>query len=356
MADYKIGFLAGSLSGAGAQKTILTLSRALRQLSCRTEVFALAEKVDYPIDATDQIRFLSQTRFPQQQRELAGLISSSAAEAPFDLFVTSRAEFYDCIPVNRKYCSVHITPGARIRASSWFGFIRRFRKLQKLRKKFRNKKLIALSEGIRQDLINNLAVDADDVLVIGNPFDIGSIRRLAKVKEMIPEAPYIIHVGSMIPLKRHVDILHAFAQMREKSIRLVLVGKGPLADDLKRVAATLGIADRVVFWGWDPNPYRLIRNARLSILASETEGMPRVLIESLLIGTPAVSTDCPSGPSEVMTGELARFLVPVGDVTQLSRAMESALQHYPEIDQNLAVRFGAEHVARRYLELIDEAG
>ena len=98
----------------------------------------------------------------------------------------------------------------------------------------------------------------------------------------------------------------------------------------------------------------LLKNAALSVLASEAEGSPRALIESLLVGTPAVATDCPSGPSEILIDELAPFLVPVGDVSALATAMDRALCDYPKIPAWIEKRFDSTEVAKYYLALSEE--
>ena len=83
----------------------------------------------------------------------------------------------------------------------------------------------------------------------------------------------------------------------------------------------LGIEDRVLWLGYHHNPYPFIRHAKAMVLASDAEGLPRVLIEALLLHTPVVSVDCPSGPREILTQELADFLVAPDDEAGLARAL-----------------------------------
>lgn len=85
-------------------------------------------------------------------------------------------------------------------------------------------------------------------------------------------------------------------------------------------------------------------------MASESEGLPTVLIESLILGTPVVSTDCPTGPSEILTGEFAEFLSPVGDVAALARNIRKALESYPPINDSFLARFRNDYAIERYLE------
>ena len=84
-------------------------------------------------------------------------------------------------------------------------------------------------------------------------------------------------------------------------------------------------------------------------MSSDSEGLPTVLIESLILGTPVVSTNCPTGPSEILTGDLARFLSPVGDHKSLARNMVDALSGYPAITESIIERYDSKHVAQQYI-------
>ncbi len=350
MGGIKIGFLLGSLSGAGAEKTILTLSRTLQNQGCITEIYILNQKVDYPVVSTDDIYFLSAKSEKDKHVELTSLVDISNKKKPFDLFITSRAEFYDDIPVANKRCSVHITPTAWINSRGFFGNIRKIKKVNKLKKKFSNKKLIALSQGIKSDLVQNLGVAEHLVDIIHNPFNISDIYHSAKA-DFDYDRPYIVYVSSMIPRKRHMDLLKAFSNIQNGEVDLILVGKGPLEEELRQFAKELGISSRVKFWGWDANPYRIISAASLSVLVSEAEGMPRVLIESLLLNIPVVSTDCPSGPNEVLTDDLEQYLVKVGDIHALTKTIDSALEFFPNIKDRFNQRFSHSEIAKQYIEL-----
>lgn len=343
-----IAFLLGSLNGAGAEKTIITLCKHLKILGNNLSLLVLDDVGDYILpEGIELIKISGNTKKEQRLS-----IKKITGALDLDLFVSSRGEFYDAALAKRKFCSVHITPTAWIRDPRW-KFWSIIRKKRKLSKKFSGKNLIALSEGIREDLVHNLNCKQDKIHTINNPFEIQEIRNLAQQGGEIPDSPYIIYVASLIPRKRHVDLLQAFSKLQNKEINLVLLGKGELQSELEALAIKLHIENRVKFLGWNPNPYKMIKNASLSILASEAEGLPRVLVESLILGVPVVSTNCPSGPSEVMTGALRDYLVPVGDVDQLTRKMDAALKSYPDSTDFNIERFSAANVAKRYLELIN---
>lgn len=347
----RIGILVTSLMGAGTEKTILTLAESLARESCDVDLYILRDHCDYsPANGVNCI-WLNTTSNREARKKLS--VEILRREGDYDLFVISNAKYYDAVPVKNKVCSVHITPTAWIQDGAKWKFWSRQRKLRNLSRKFHNRTIIALSGGIRNDLVNNLKVCKNRVVEIVNPFDISAIRRAAEEEGHLPSDRYIVSIASLITRKRHADTIRALAKIRQRDVSLVIVGKGREEQALKKLAIDLGIADRVIFWGWDANPYRLLRHAALSVLASEAEGSPRALIESLLVGTPAVASDCPSGPSEILTGALKPFLTPVGNIQSLIAAIELALDDYPEIPEDIAKRFDSAGVARQYIQLAD---
>lgn len=345
---YTVGLLAGSLKGAGAEKTILTLADFLSRKNCTVTLFLLNEDLDYVAPDYITVIRLDGSHRKDKEKQLGQLTQTTS----YDLFVTSRPDYYPFIHSQHKFISVHISPYSWIQNEKKSS-LSKWLKLSRIKRKYRYRKLIALSEGIRKELVNHLGCKATDITVINNPFDVTTIHSEASKEGPLPDGDYIIYVASFIPRKRHRDLLQAFHQLNT-DLKLVLVGKGPGEQDLQSFAKKLGVSDRVIFWGWDKNPYRLIKHARLSMLTSEAEGLPRTLIESLLLGIPVVSTNCPSGPDEIMIGAFRPFLVPIGDIEQLTAAMQSALAAYPDISQLKLDRFAGEQVADRYLALIEQ--
>jgi glycosyltransferase involved in cell wall biosynthesis len=109
-----------------------------------------------------------------------------------------------------------------------------------------------------------------------------------------------------------------------------------------------GLAGRVIVAGFQQNPYPWMRNARLLVLCSDHEGLPNVLIEALALGTPVVSTDCPSGPREILGAAGAPWLVPCGDAAALAQAMGAALDQRPALDGIDLGRFDADAIVAQW--------
>ncbi|MCK9380428.1 MAG: glycosyltransferase [Sulfuritalea sp.] len=197
------------------------------------------------------------------------------------------------------------------------------RRAARYREIYGSRRLVAVSQGVAEDLQTRFGVDRKQLRVIANPFDFAAIRALAAEScPARPAAPYILHVGRFAAQKRHDLLLAAFAGA-ELPHRLVLLT--PPDAKLAALVAQLNLARRVTIADFQANPYPWMAGADLLVLCSDHEGLPNVLIEALACGTRVVSTDCPSGPREILGGELAQWLVPCGDADALAQTMRAAL-------------------------------
>ena len=346
----KVALLLNSLNGAGAQKTLLTLAEKLFGKGISVDCYIVHEnKNDYKV--RDGIGVIYMKGANEAQKCV--FLNERTSGCDYDLFITCQPEYYSAAVAGKKYCSVHHTPGSWNDRPFW-KFLEQRKYMQRDREYYQGKNLIALSDGIKQDLVENLHCKPQSIKVINNPFDISAIRDKAENNQNIPDFPYVIYVASLSERKRHEDLFRAFARIRNGEIKLVLVGKGSNERRLKKLAAKLGITERIIFWGWDANPYRLVKNARLAVLASRAEGLPRVVVEAMALRTPVVSTDCRSGPREVLTGQFERFLVPVGGVAAMADAINRALENYPEIPDDFVARFDGDYIAEQYVGLIPD--
>ncbi len=136
--------------------------------------------------------------------------------------------------------------------------------------------------------------------------------------------PVILGVGRLVWEKDFSTLIDAFRHFRaNRPYRLVILGDGPLRSTLEARIASFGLDDCVSLPGWVKNPFAFMARAALFVLSSRHEGLGNVLVEALACGCPAVSTDCPGGPAEVL-GDPA-LLAPVGDAEALARVMRRAL-------------------------------
>ncbi|MCK7544769.1 glycosyltransferase [Marinobacter bryozoorum] len=178
---------------------------------------------------------------------------------------------------------------------------------------FDNRHLVCVSSGVMESAEEAFAlgrISPKSLRVITNPCPVESIQALAQESDPdIPDTPYIVNVARLVPQKGHALLMEAFARA-DIPHQLVIVGEGPLREELEQKARDLGIADRVLFAGKRRNPYPWMRRADLFVLASEYEGLGIVLTEALACGTPILSTDSRGGVRFVFQGELELYLTP----------------------------------------------
>ncbi len=155
------------------------------------------------------------------------------------------------------------------------------------------------------DLINNFGITTP-IEVIYNPIDLQDIEEKSReVPQYIfdKDSYYFISVGNFRPEKRYDILLKAIGILKQYPIKLILIGGGKLEPEFKKIAEENGITDKVIFTGFDNNPYKYISRANCFVLSSYTEGFPNVLLEALACRKAVISTDCKSGPRELLAPE-----------------------------------------------------
>lgn len=194
-------------------------------------------------------------------------------------------------------------------------------------------RIVAVSEGVAADIRRITGLSADRVRVVRNPVWTPDILERARRPVDHPwlndaTVPVILGAGRLTRQKDFPTLLRAFARVREtRPCRLIILGDGQQRALLEALAAELGVADSVSLPGFQANPYPYLARASLFVLSSAWEGSPNVLTEALALGVPAVATDCPSGPREILAEGRYGTLCPVGDMEALARAMEETLRN-----------------------------
>jgi len=202
--------------------------------------------------------------------------------------------------------------------------------------------IVAVSEGAADSLARAIGLSRDRVVVAYNPVVTPELARRAAesldhpwFREGMP--PVILAVGRMNPAKDYPTLFRAFAKVRrQRDCRLVILGEGELRPMLEALVKELGVTDKVQMPGFADNPFPWMRRASLFVLSSAWEGLPTVLIEAMACGTPVVSTDCRSGPREILEDGKWGALVPVGDADALAEAICAVLD--ARIVPDVAVR------------------
>ena len=191
------------------------------------------------------------------------------------------------------------------------------------------------SAGAADDFATFTGLDRGRIEVVPSPVISEQLSELADAPLEHPwlvekTTPVILGVGELCGRKDFETLLRGFARLRETTpVKLIILGRGKRRDRLLQLAQQLGVAGDVDLPGFEANPYRYMARADLFALTSRWEGMPVVLIEALALGTAIVSTDCPSGPRELLDQGRLGQLVPVGDHLALAEAMQRALAAPP---------------------------
>lgn len=207
------------------------------------------------------------------------------------------------------------------------------------KKILRNQHLFCVSKDLAK--ISKEYFKPKSIETIYTPFDFEKIYQLCKEKtEKIPDN-YIVYIGGNRKEKRFDILLDAFAKLKDKNIKLLTLGT--------KVNAPHELKHRIISLEFKPNPYPYIKNAKLLVLSSEQEGLPRVIVEALSMKTPVVATDCDCGPREILTGEFSSFLARVNDREDLSLKIDNALKHYPKIPDLLLCEFSKEQILKTYI-------
>ena len=220
--------------------------------------------------------------------------------------------------------------------------------------------VVAVSEGVKADTQRVTGLPAGRIVVIRNPVITAKLAEQAA--EPVPHpwladktVPVVIGMGRLTRQKDFPTLVRAFAALRaELPSRLIILGEGKDRDALEFLARALGVQDNVMLAGFQSNPYAWLARADLFVLSSAWEGSPNALTEALALGVPSVSTDCPSGPREILGGGRYGPLVPVGDAAAMTRVMHETLRMPLPADQLHAAvdEYRAETSARRYLQLL----
>lgn len=224
------------------------------------------------------------------------------------------------------------------------------------------KSVVAVSNGVKWSLVRMTGLPAEKIAVIYNPVVTSEIliraeEPLAHPWFMPGEPPVILSAGRLTAQKDYPTLIKAFAIVRRKhEARLVILGDGEERSKLEKLVANLGLKEDVDLLGFVQNPYKYMKRSSVFVLSSLWEGLPVALIEAMACGCPVISTNCPSGPSEILEGGKWGSLVPIGDTDSLAKAILHTLAFPPDRRQiqERGLQFSLDRAVLSYLELICE--
>lgn len=362
MENKLISIVLPDLRGGGAERSMLDLSREFKRLGFAVEFVLMSLTGDFLLEA--QKEFSTVSLNSARIRDVPSSIAKYARNRAPAGIIANMWPLTSATVVGLKLAGYkgqlmlveHITLSKQYdyRSSASEFFMR-----LSLATTYRMaNSVVTVSAGSAQDLSKCSMFRRERVNVIHNPVPARSVTAqqvaLADFAWACPPGRRILSVGSLKDQKNHPLLLRAFAALPRPDAQLMLLGQGENEGALRALASELKIADRVIFAGFHPDPSPFYATADLFVLSSDYEGFGNVIVEALSFGLPVVSTDCPSGPAEILEGGRFGHLVPVGDVEALAQAMGAAPDTY--LDRNAlkhrAADFSPRIAARKYLDLL----
>ncbi|HEH9439079.1 TPA: glycosyltransferase [Aeromonas sobria] len=347
----KFLFIVEDLYGGGAEKVLLNTASLLKDAGAEVTLYTLREKIDHTLpDNIHPINLGIVTKLTKAisnvavEKIQASLILKKIKEISPDVIISC-----SCDKITRHlpetlniYYWIHgnVTGFAKDNAKGY----------EKFKRFYNGKKLICVSRGIADDILHNVKAAPKSCQVIYNPFDIEKIQALADEPFSKPFDKYFIHVGTFEERKRHDRLLQAY-QLSGVDTPLVLMGKGERRPKIEAMIEEMDLASKVKIIDFQKNPYPYIKAAQALILTSDAEGLPTVLIEALICHTPVISVDCPSGPAEILTTPLDKFLIPMEDINELAMAITSVDGTRTPIKSKSYQLFSSKRVTEEFISL-----
>ena len=324
-----------NLRGGGAERAMLRLAIVLSRRGHRVELILLEHRIEHELPTGIAIHALTAAGV----RIGKGIIGKRLAALALRRLYRRLGLGGDCITVSTLPFADEVVALARI-PNAWHRIANNLsaeiehlarsnprkaeRRAARYLRMYRSKNLVAVSDGVADDLRRSFGLEDARIVRIYNGFDFAAIQRAAETPQPdLPAEPFVLHIGRFMPQKRHDLLLDAWRAANLPGLLVLLTQGGP---ELEALIVSRGLRERVVVAGFRPNPYPWMRTASMLVLCSDREGLPNVLVEALACGTRVVSTDCPSGPREVLRGEFARWLVPCGQPCALAEAMRAAMK------------------------------
>lgn len=369
MESKLIGLVVTNLAGSGAEKVVLNLFNMFEKFGHNVYIFLLEDLILYKLSEDEKNKIIPLTKnrkyhklfsffgdkflhntLEKRLKEIEkienkkfDLILSNLPSSDRVLYYSKRDRVFSCI--HTSYYQEILEFKNNNKSS------RAIKKKNLYKKIYENKNLITVANQIKDDL-KKLDIRGKKVLTIYNPFDFNNIRNLGnEIFDDIPSEDYLISASAFRSVKRHDILLDAY---KKSGIKLKLVLLCSNTKELVNMIKEKSLENSVQILGFRTNPYPYIKNAKALVLSSEREGLPTVLIESLILGTPVVSTDCISGPSEILTGDLSKYLAKVNDSDDLALKINCLLEDKIIIKDEYIEKFNENNIINQYIDLIKE--
>jgi len=326
-----------NLAGGGAERSMLKIAKAMSQAGHHVRLILLEDRCDYPLPSgIELVRLFQLGRLSKGwfgRRWAALKLRNLLAHLPLADLVISTLPFADEVTslarVPNHVARIANTLGMELKVLSESDEKKSERRLKKYRRLYSDLNLVAVSQGVAEDL-RRLLTRHRTISVIPNLFDMMDIRSLASEPLDLPVGfpkDFVLHAGRFARQKRHDVLLDAWKLWADAPPLVLLTEPHP---SLREMIFERGLQNKVFIAGFVSNPYPWYSRAKCLVLCSDHEGLPNVLLEALACGTPVVSTDCPSGPAEILRN-YPQCLVPCGDPGALVGAVRRCCLESPDV-------------------------
>lgn len=354
----RVAIVVPNLVGSGGEKIALTQAKIFFENGNDVVLFLLEDLKTYDINdikfpiipltnKKDKYKILGKLGY----KIYAKILESTMKEfGKFDLVISNLPRADRTVKElnhHNKYFVIHTSYSQEILNLNKTKKYRRAIKKDKLyRYLYSNENIITISNEM-QNYFADGRIKTNSVKTIYNPFDFDEIRNKS-IENIDINYDYIISPSAFRTEKRYDILLQAFKLVRN-DIKLLILSNN--RNELFKLVKKYSLEDKVIILDFQDNPYKYMKNAKLLVLSSEREGLPTVVIESLILGTPVVSTDCPTGPKEILLSELSRWLVPVNDHNNLALRIDKALESNIVIDEKIIDKFNKSNIYKQYSKL-----
>lgn len=359
----RVAIFIPSLTSGGAERFAVTLANGFADRGSSVDLVLARETGFFLSDVTSSVNVV-ELQARRTLTSLPGLVGYIRKARPQSML--SALDYANVVAVwarmlsgveMRLVLSEHTTHGAAVEEVVPY----RTRLLSALMRWFYPKadSIVAVSGGVGDDLASIIRLPREKVTVISNPFDLSKIRALSQEPTEHPwfaqgEPPVLLTAGRLAKEKDFPTLIRAFALLRkQRPAKLAILGEGTMRGELEALVKELGLEGDVALPGLMENPFSWMHHASLVVLSSVREGLPSVLIEAMACSSPVVSTDCASGPAEILENGKWGRLVPVSDATALSRAMMATLDEddHPDVARR-AEDFQAKKTINQYMRVL----
>jgi glycosyltransferase involved in cell wall biosynthesis len=361
-----IAFFLPSLHGGGAQRVVVNLIQGIVERGLPVDVVLVAAEGAFLDQLPEAVRLVD-LRAPRVLRSLPPLIRYLRRERPRVL--VSSMTHANLVALWAAKLARRNTPViVTVHTTHSRGSGKNGRPAGGLRPRLMrafypwSARVVAVSRGAADDLISTVGVPPHRVEVIYNPVITPAMAQLARQATDHPwlapgQPPVIVGAGRLTRAKDFPTLIRAFAEVRrQRQARLIILGEGEERANLMALVDELGLGDDVTLPGFRENALAYMASSAVFVLSSAWEGLPTVLIEALAAGARVVSTDCPSGPREILQGGRLGALVPVGDPAALARAITESLDGPAgPIPFDALTPFTRDAAVDHYLRLIENA-